>query len=124
VAGQPARQTRQGALAASLPAGTVLQYDVHDTGSLIQSTLTQLEAQPGGPTAAQIDSVAKFVGGIDKAVGWIGDADVVVAHDGAGFTGGLVGPTQGGAGPNRASRPAAKPTPARRSPSSAPTSAS
>lgn len=94
VAGQPARQNRQGAIAASLPAGTVLQYDVHDTGSLIQSTLTQLEAQPGGPTAAQIDSVAKFVGGIDKAVGWIGDADVVVAHDGAGFTGGLVAQTQ------------------------------
>lgn len=94
VAGQPARQNRQGALAAGLPGGTVLQYELHDTGSLVQASLTQLEAQPGGPTAAQVDSVAKYVGGVDKAVGWIGDADVVVAHDAAGFTGGLVAQTK------------------------------
>jgi hypothetical protein len=90
IPGLPARQNRQGALAASLPSNTVLQYDLHDVGSLAQAGLTQLEAQPGGPTADQVDAVAKYLGGVDAAVGWMGDADVVVTHDGSGFSGGLV----------------------------------
>ncbi len=81
------------ALAPSLPASTIFQYEIHDTGKLIQSSLTQLEALPGGPSAAEIDKIAKYVGGVDKAVGWLGDADVVVAHDSAGFSGGLVAQT-------------------------------
>src|ERR1019366_9935619 len=36
------------------------------------------------------DAVAKYLGGVDAAVGWMGDADVVVTHDGSGFSGGLV----------------------------------
>jgi hypothetical protein len=94
VAGQPAQASRNSTLAPSLPADTVLQYDLHDLGSLVQRTLTQLEAQPGGPTVAQVDQVAKYLGGVDKAVGWLGDADVVVLHDGSGFSGGLVAQTK------------------------------
>jgi len=80
-------------LAASLPASAVLEYELHGVGKTIKDTLTQLEAQPGGLTAAEVDSVAKYVGGVDKAVGWLGDASVVVLHDGAGFSGGLVAQT-------------------------------
>jgi hypothetical protein len=90
VAGQPARQNHVGALAASLPSNTVLQYDVHGVGSLVEAALSQLEAQPGGPTVAQVDAVAKYLGGVDGAVGWMGDGDVVVIHAGSSFSGGLV----------------------------------
>jgi hypothetical protein len=94
VAGQPAQANRTSALASSVPASALAQYELHDVGSLIQRTLTQLESYPGGPTAAQVDQVAKYVGGVDKAVGWIGDADIVVLHDGSSFSGGLVAQTK------------------------------
>ena len=85
--------SHQSTLAASLPASTVLEYELHSVGKTIKDTLTQLEAQPGGLTVAQVDSVAKYVGGVDKAVGWLGDASVAVLHDGTGFSGGLVART-------------------------------
>jgi hypothetical protein len=93
VAGQPAQASRTSTLATELPASTIAQYELHDVGSLLKRTVTQLEGQPGGPTAAQVDAALKYVGGIDKAVGWLGDADVVVLHDGDGFSGGIVAQT-------------------------------
>ena len=82
------------ALAPSLPSTTVLQFEAHSVGTVIKNTLTQLEVQPGGLTVAEVDKLAKYVGGVDKAVGWLGDADVVVTHDPAGFNGGLVAQTK------------------------------
>jgi hypothetical protein len=93
VSGQTAQAGRTSTLATEIPATTVVQYELHDVGSLLKRTVTQLEAQPGGPTAAQVDAALKYVGGIDKAVGWLGDADVVVLHDGDGFSGGIVAQT-------------------------------
>ena len=93
VAGQTSQASRTSTLATQLPATTVVQYELHDVGSLLKRAVTQLEAQPGGPTAAQVDAALKYVGGIDKAVGWLGDADVVVLHDGDGFSGGIVAQT-------------------------------
>ncbi|MGH2465503.1 MAG: DUF3352 domain-containing protein, partial [Candidatus Limnocylindrales bacterium] len=82
VPGQPAQAARTSTLATELPASTIVQYELHDVGSLLKRSVTQIEGQPGGPTAAQVDAALKYVGGIDKAVGWLGDADVVVLHDG------------------------------------------
>ncbi len=93
IAGAPVQTGRKSVLAASLPADTVFQYDLHDVGSQVQHALTQLESQPGGPTAAQVDNIAKYVGGVDKAVGWLGDTDVAILHDASGFSGGLVAQT-------------------------------
>ena len=90
MAGQATQASRTSALAASLPADTLGQFEVHDVGSTLKHALTQLEGQPGGPTAAQVDAIAKYVGGVDKAIGWIGDADVVVLRDGTAFSGGVV----------------------------------
>ncbi len=86
-------QDRVGSLAASLPSDTVAQYELHDVGNLIKAGLTRLESMPGGPTAAQVDDVANYVGGVDKAVGWLADADAVVLNDSTGFEGGLVAQT-------------------------------
>jgi hypothetical protein len=93
VAGVTPGQNRVGTLAASLPSDTVAQYEVHDFGTMIKSGLTALEKTPGGPTAAQVDDIAKYVGGVDKAIGWIGDTDAVVLSGKAGFSGGLVAQT-------------------------------
>ncbi|MGH2511302.1 MAG: DUF3352 domain-containing protein, partial [Candidatus Limnocylindrales bacterium] len=93
VAGQPAQASRTSAIAAELPAGTLAQVELHDVGSVAQRALSQLEKQPGGPTAAQVDGIFKYVGGVDKALGWLGDADVAVLHDGSGFSGGIVAQT-------------------------------
>jgi hypothetical protein len=93
IAGAPAQAGRTSVLAASLPASTVFQYDLHDVGSQVQHALTQLESQPGGPTAAQVDAIAKYVGGVDKAVGWLGDTDLAILHDASGFSGGIVAQT-------------------------------
>jgi hypothetical protein len=93
VAGVTPAQDRVGSLAASLPSDTVAQYEVHDFGTTIKTGLTALEKAPGGPTAAQVDDIAKFVGGVDKAVGWIGDTDAVVLSGKAGFSGGVVAQT-------------------------------
>jgi Protein of unknown function (DUF3352) len=93
VAGQPAQANRTSTIAGHLPASTIGQYELHDVGSLVQRLLTQLEAQPGGPTAAQVDAIAKYVGGVDKAVGWLGDTDLVVVHDGTTFSAGVVAQT-------------------------------
>ncbi|HEY7827554.1 MAG TPA: DUF3352 domain-containing protein [Candidatus Limnocylindrales bacterium] len=93
VAGVTPGQNRVGTLAASLPSDTVAQYEVHDFGTMIKSGLTALEKTPGGPTAAQVDDIAKYVGGVDKAIGWIGDTDAVVLSGRAGFSGGLVAQT-------------------------------
>lgn len=93
LAGQPAQASRTSAIAAELPAGTLAQVELHDVGSLAQRALGQLEKQPGGPTAAQVDGIFKYVGGVDKALGWLGDADVAIIHDGSGFSGGIVAQT-------------------------------
>jgi Protein of unknown function (DUF3352) len=93
VAGAPAQAGRTSVLAASLPADTLFQLDLHDVGSQVQHALTQLESQPGGPTAAQVDAIAKYVGGVDKAVGWLGDTDIAIVHDASGFSGGIVAQT-------------------------------
>lgn len=81
------------ALAPLLPSDTVVQYDSRNVGATVKQLLAKLEAQPGGPSAAQVDAIAKYVGGVDAAVGWLGDADGVVLHDSAGFSGGLVAQT-------------------------------
>jgi hypothetical protein len=90
VAGVTLGQNRVGTLAASLPSDTVAQYEVHDFGTMIKTGLTAFEKTPGGPTAAQVDNIAKYVGGVDKAIGWIGDTDAVVLSGKDGFSGGLV----------------------------------
>jgi hypothetical protein len=93
VAGMPAQASKKSTLAGVLPGGTVAQYDLHDVGSQVNNALTQLEGQPGGPTKAQVDAIAKYVGGVDKAVGWLGDADLALVHDATGFKGGIVAQT-------------------------------
>jgi hypothetical protein len=93
VSGEPAQASRTSTLAAELPATTLGQYELHDVGSLAKRAIGILESQPGGPTAAQVDAALKYVGGLDKAVGWLGDADVVVLHEGTGFSGGIVAQT-------------------------------
>ncbi len=94
VSGQAAQANAPSTIAAELPASTIGQYELDDVGGLVQRSITQLEKQPGGPTAAQVDAVFKYVGGIDKAVGWLSDADAVVLHDSAGFSGGIVAQTK------------------------------
>ena len=93
VAGQSAQAGHTSTIAAELPASTVAQYELHDVGSQVKNVIGQIEGQPGAPTAAQVDAALKYVGGLDKAVGWLGDADIVVLHDSAGFSGGVVAQT-------------------------------
>ncbi|HLY12807.1 MAG TPA: DUF3352 domain-containing protein, partial [Candidatus Limnocylindrales bacterium] len=93
VAGMNAQSSKTSSLAAVLPAGTVADYDLHDVGSQVNASLTQLESQPGGPTKAQVDSVLKYVGGADKAVGWLGDMDLALVNGASGFEGGIVAQT-------------------------------
>ena len=93
VAGMPAQASKKSTLAGVLPGGTVAEYDLHDVGSQVNNALTRLEGQPGGPTKAQVDAIAKYVGGVDKAVGWLGDADLALVHDANGFNGGIVAQT-------------------------------
>ena len=80
-------------IASSLPPSTVAQEEVRDVGPSLKADIAQLEKLPGGPTPAQVDDLAKYLGGVDAAIGWIGDADAVVIHPGAAFEGGLVAQT-------------------------------
>lgn len=93
VAGQATQTSRTSTIATELPAGTIAQYELHDVGSLVKRTLAMVEGKPGAPTAAQVDAALKYVGGLDKAVGWLGDADLVVLHGGSSFSGGIVAQT-------------------------------
>jgi Protein of unknown function (DUF3352) len=80
-------------LAELLPSDTVVQAEGRDLGGTIKALLARAEAQPGGLTAAQVDSIAKYVGGVDAAVGWLGDADLVVLDHKSVFSTGLVAQT-------------------------------
>ena len=86
-------EARTSQLAAVLPADTVVQAEGRDVGSTIKAVLAQVEAQPGGPTAAQVDEIAKYVGGVNAAIGWLGDADLVVLDHSSVFSEGLVAQT-------------------------------
>ena len=89
----PKVEARTSQLAALLPADTVVQAEGRDVGSTLKAVLAQVEAQPGGPTAAQVDDIAKYVGGVNAAIGWLGDADLVVLDHSSIFSEGLVAQT-------------------------------
>jgi hypothetical protein len=78
-------------IARHVPASTVVLLEAHDYGTLLQAFIAQLKKQPSyAAPLDQVEDAAKLVGGLDGAVGWIGDAGIVVTSDGKTPGGGLV----------------------------------
>ena len=74
-----------------MPATTLVLLEAHDTGPLIQAEIARLKKQDAFAKGfEQVDQAAKLIGGIDNAIGWIGDVGIVVTSDGTTPGGGLV----------------------------------
>ncbi len=81
----------QSVIAKHLPASTVVLLEAHDAGKLLQAQLAELKKQPATADAIdQVEQSAKIIGGLDNAIGWVGDVGVVLTSDGTTPGAGLV----------------------------------
>ncbi len=82
---------RVGALAAHVPASTILLTDARSVGEMLAAAIERARQDPEAAAGlAEIEQAAALLGGLDALVGWIGDAGLVVTSDGTDIGGGLV----------------------------------
>lgn len=82
---------RANAVAGWAPPATVVLVAGNDYGNTLSETIELLRSDPAlAETFAGIDQAAGMLGGVEAAIGWIGDAGVVVAQDGDVLEGGIV----------------------------------
>ncbi len=78
-------------IAKHVPSTTLALLEAHDVGTTLQTGLAEAKKQTAyADSIAQIEQAAAMLGGLDNAVGWIGDAAIVVTSDGKTPGGGLV----------------------------------
>ena len=85
------KQNRANGVAAFAPSSTVALFTGNDAGATLKQTIAIYRNEPQFADAfKQIDQAAGLVGGLDAAVGWMGDSGVVIAKSGDTVEGGLV----------------------------------
>lgn len=84
-------QNRASTVADHIPATALVAAVVHDYGASLASSLKAYGADPSmKPALDQIDSALAAFGGLDGALGWIGDTGIVVNNADDGVEAGLV----------------------------------
>ncbi len=78
-------------IAKHVPASTLALLETHHLGTTLQTALAEAKKQTAyADSIAKIEQAAALLGGLDNAIGWIGDAGAVVTSDGKTPGGGLV----------------------------------
>lgn len=78
-------------VAAYAPASTLALVAGNDYGDILKKTFAIYRKEPSMAEGfKQIDEAAGIVGGLDKAVGWMGDSGLVIAKTGDTVEGGIV----------------------------------
>jgi hypothetical protein len=86
-----AKENRVNGVAAYAPASTLALLAGNDLGRSVLDWIALYRQEPSFAEAfKQIDQAANFLGGLDQAVGWLGDTGIVVARAGTGVEGGLI----------------------------------
>ena len=82
---------RANGVAAYAPASTILLAAGNDAGASALETIALYRQDPTlAEMFSEVDQAAGVLGGLDAALGWMGDTGVVVARAGDGVEGGLV----------------------------------
>jgi hypothetical protein len=91
VDGAATRSNRVSTIASRVPADTLLVVDIHDAGTQLGEFVDTVRTNPETADAfREIETAVAILGGFDGLIGWIGDAGLVVAGNGADLGGGLV----------------------------------
>jgi hypothetical protein len=91
VEGLSLAQNHPNGVAGFAPPSTVALVSGNDYGATLKKLFAIYRAEPGtAETFKQIDQAAGLVGGLDAAVGWMGDSGIVVAQSGETVEGGIV----------------------------------
>jgi hypothetical protein len=91
VEGLSPAQNHPNGVAAFAPPSTVALVSGNDYGATLKKLFAIYRAEPATAEAfKQIDQAAGLVGGLDAAVGWMGDSGIVVAKSGETVEGGIV----------------------------------
>jgi uncharacterized protein DUF3352 len=78
-------------VAAYAPPSTVALFSGNDYGAILKKMFAVYRNEPTFADGfKQLDQAAGLIGGLDAAVGWMGDSGVVVSKAGDGIEGGLV----------------------------------
>jgi hypothetical protein len=86
-----AKEDRANGVAAYAPASTIALVAGNDVGRSVLDWIALYRQEPAlADGFKQIDQVANFLGGLDQAVGWLGDTGIVIARAGDGVEGGLI----------------------------------
>ncbi len=89
--GAPKVVDKPSEVAKHVPATTLALLEAHDVGTTLQTALAEAKKQTAyADSIAQIEQAAAILGGLDNAIGWIGDTGIVVTSDGKTPGGGLV----------------------------------
>jgi hypothetical protein len=82
---------RASSLADHVPASALLVGIGHDVGAALVDTLDLYRSQPSTKSLTDgVDQAAGLLGGVDGAIGWVGDAGYVVNQSDGGLEAGLV----------------------------------
>ncbi len=94
-----ANENRTNAVADHAPPTTILMAAGNDVGpSLLESIALYRDDPSLAETFQGIDQAAGIIGGLDAALGWMGDSAIVVAQSGDGLEGGIVSVPKDAAG--------------------------
>jgi len=78
-------------VAAYAPASALAMFAGNDYGDILKKTFALYRKEPSMAEAfKQIDDAAGIIGGLDVAVGWMGDSGVVIAKTGDTVEGGII----------------------------------
>jgi Protein of unknown function (DUF3352) len=79
-------------LARHVPGGALAYAEVQGAGTGIVNAVTMIRAEPAlADTIAELEAALAGFGGVDRLLGWVDDAGVVVLDDGADAVGSLAG---------------------------------
>jgi hypothetical protein len=85
------QENRASAIAARLPASTILFVEGHDLGTTLLASIEMYRSDPAcAETLEEIDTAVGFLGGFDDLLGWMGDGALVVNRTADGVEGGVV----------------------------------
>jgi hypothetical protein len=92
VEGAPtATENRTNGVAAYAPPSTVALLSGNDYGATLKKSIALYRQDPAlADVFKQIDQAAGLLGGLDTAVGWMGDSGLVISKTGDGVEGGIV----------------------------------
>jgi hypothetical protein len=86
-----ARENRANGVAGFAPPSTVALVSGNDYGALLKQTFEIYRKEPAFADGfKELDQAAGLIGGLDAAVGWMGDSGLVVSKSGDTVEGGLV----------------------------------